>query len=194
MPVSKCGMSMASNTLDTGPAISTPPSKDAENDRGDGRALDPAVGDHQLPGGKQFGKYPVLGGRIRGRAESDQRIGRERMQGEQHQRTAQDLDAVGDQHHAALGHGIREGTDQRREHHVGDHEALLEGRGHPRGRVQVAQHLDRSDEQRVVGERRKKLRRHDGVEPGLHCPRLREFSPFPPTRQSAPGCVRCACV
>ena len=36
------------------------------------------------------------------------------------------------------------------------------------GPLQLGEQLDRGDEQRVVGERREELRRHDGVETALH--------------------------
>ena len=80
IPVSMRGMSMASSTLGHRPADQQAAEKYAENDRGDGRALDPAVGDHQLPRRQQLGEDAVLGGRVRGRAEADQRVRGERMQ------------------------------------------------------------------------------------------------------------------
>src|SRR6059036_2863136 len=60
-----------------------------------------------------------------------QRVGHERVQREQHQPAAADLDAVGDQHHAALRHRIGECADERREQNVGNNEDLLERRRHP---------------------------------------------------------------
>ena len=50
----------------------------------------------------------------------------------------------------------------------------FERRRHPTGLVQVAQQGDRGDQQRVVGERAEKLRRHDRVEAGLHHPPRRD--------------------
>ena len=74
MPVSMCGMSIASSALDTGPLISSAAQQHAEDDRRHRRALDPAVGDDQLPRRQQLGQDAVLGGRIRGGAEADDRV------------------------------------------------------------------------------------------------------------------------
>jgi hypothetical protein len=114
------------------------------------------------------------------------------MGGEQHQHAADDLDAVGDQHHLALGHRVRERTDQRRESDVGDHEAHLERGGHPRRFLQFTEQRDRGDQQRVVGERREELRRHDGVEPALHRPPITDRDA--PRRVDTDGKRRRACV
>ena len=145
-----------------------PAGEHAEDDRRDRRALDPAVGDDELLRRQKLGEDPVLGRRVGGRAEADDRVRGERMQREQHQQAPRDLDAVGDQHDLALRHRIGERADQRREQHVRQDEALLQRRRHPTGLVQVAEQGDRGDQQRVVGERTEELRRHDRVETGLH--------------------------
>jgi hypothetical protein len=67
-----------------------------------------------------------------------------------------------------LGHRIGECADQRREDHVGDDEGLLQRWQHPLRFLQFLEQPDGSDEQRVIGERAEKLRRHDRVEAGLH--------------------------
>src|SRR5690606_30551927 len=72
-------------------------------------------------------------------------------------------------------------THERGQHHVGDGEEELEQRRHPRRRVHLEEERDRGDEQRVVRERRKELRRNDRVEPALHPP-----GPV----VAAPGCRR----
>src|SRR6185369_5867630 len=66
----------------------------AEDDRTHGQAFDPAVGGHQLGVRQVLGEDAVLGRRIGGRAQADQRVGGERIDVEQHQRAAGDLDGV----------------------------------------------------------------------------------------------------
>ena len=86
----------------------------------------------------------------------------------EHRHAAQDLDGVGDEHHLALGQTVREGAHPRREHPIGDDEEELQVGREPDGAVGLHQQRDRRDEQRIVGERREKLRRHDDVEAGIH--------------------------
>ena len=150
--------------------ISAPPGQDAQDDRGDRRALDPAIRDDELMRRQELGQDPVLGRRIGGGAEAHDGVGGERVHEDQHQHAADDLDAVGDQHHLALRHRIGERADQGREQDVRQDEALLQARRHPAGLVEIAQQGDRGDQQGVVGERAEKLRRHDRVEAGLHRP------------------------
>ena len=163
--------------------------QDAEDDRRDRRPLDPAVGDDELLRRQELGQDPVLGRRIGGRAEADHRVRGERMEREQHHRAADHLDAVGDQHDAALRHRIGERADQRGEQHVGQDEALLQARRHPAGLVEVAEQGDRGDQQRVVGERAEELRRHDRVEAGLHRSPGRGRRPAK-ARNAARACAR----
>ncbi len=120
---------------------------------------------------QELGQNAVLGRRVGGGTEADDRVGDKRMHREQHQRAADDLDRVGDQHHATLGHRVGEGADERREDDIRDDEALLQRRGHPCRLVQLAQERDGGDQERIVGERRKELRRHDGVKAGFHLSR-----------------------
>ena len=53
--------------------------QDAQDDRGDGQALDPAVGLDQLRGRQQLGEDAVLGRRVGGGAQADDGIGQQRM-------------------------------------------------------------------------------------------------------------------
>src|SRR5690606_24688630 len=103
------------------------------------------------------------------------------MHGHEHEQAADDLDRVRHEHDAALREGIGEGAHERGQHHVGDGEEELEQRRHPRRRMHLEEERDRGDEQRVVRERRKELRRNDRVEPALHPP-----GPV----VAAPGCRR----
>ena len=69
---------------------------------------------------------------------------------------------------AALGHRVRECADEGREPHVGNGEEELEQRHHPLRCRHLDQHRDRCHQQRVLGERREELRRHDDVETERH--------------------------
>ena len=140
----------------------------AEDDRADGGAFDPAVGDDELMRRQELGQDAVLRRRIRGGAEPDDRVGQQRMHVEQHQRAAEDLDRVGDQHHATLRHRIGERADERREHTYETTKLCFSAGVIHAGSCSSPQQRDRGDQQRVVGERRKELRRHDGVEAGFH--------------------------
>ena len=90
------------------------------------------------------------------------------MASEQHQKTSECLEAVGDEHYAALGHGIRENAHPGRKTHVAHHEEELQKRRHPVRSLQVGQERDGGDKERIVGKRRQKLRRHDRVETSIH--------------------------
>ena len=56
-------------------------------------------------------------------AETDDSERRDRVQAQREQAQAEHLHDVHRRHHAALGEGIRERADPRREQHVGEHEA-----------------------------------------------------------------------
>ena len=98
----------------------------AQYDGGDGEALDPAVRDDELLVRQVFGQDAVLRRRIRRGTEADDRVGRERIEAPQHQHAADDLDAVGEEHHLALRQAVGERANVRREQHVGDDEEELE--------------------------------------------------------------------
>ena len=78
------------------------------------------------------------------------------------------LEGVADEHDLALGPRVREGAHERRQHHVEEGEHGHQCRGLPGRRLRRLQQFDGGNEQRVVGERREELRRHDGVETALH--------------------------
>ena len=140
----------------------------AENDRNHREAFDPAVGDDKLFGGEEFRENAVLRGRIGRRAHAHDRVGEKGMASKEHQKATEGLEAVGDEHHAALGHGVREYAPPGRETHVAHHEEELQKRRHPVRSLQIGQKRDGGDEKRIVGERRQKLRRHDRVETSIH--------------------------
>ena len=117
--------------------------------------------------GQELREDSVLCGRIGGGAETHDRIRDQRVDEREHHEAADHLDRIGDQHDAALRHRVRKGPDQRRQHDIG-HEALLQRRRHPIRLVQLLEERNGGNQQRVVRERRKKLRRHDRVETGLH--------------------------
>ena len=117
---------------------------------------------------QQLRQNPIFRRRVRGGAQPDDCVRGERMCIDQHQPAADDLDRVGDEHDAALGHRIGERADERREHDVRHDETLLERRRHPGRLVELAQQRDRGDQQGVIGERAEELRRHDRVEAGFH--------------------------
>ena len=90
------------------------------------------------------------------------------MYAEEHHEATGDLDQIGDEHHLAFGVGVGKGTDKRCQHDIRENEEQLQHRRHPLGRLQRSQKRDRNDQQCVISERRKKLRRHDGVEAAIH--------------------------
>jgi hypothetical protein len=142
--------------------------QDAQDDGGDGQALDPAVGLDQLRGRQQLGEDAVLGRRVGRRAQAHDRIRQQRVRAEQHHQAAHHLDRVADEHDLALGHGVGEGAHERRQHHVEQREHRHQCRAPARSGPGRLQQFDGGDEQRVVGQRREELRRHDGVETALH--------------------------
>ena len=85
-----------------------------------------------------------------------------------HHEAADDLDDIRDEHDPALRHRVGESADEGREHHVGDREEELQQRRHPLRRLHLQEQRDRGDEQRIVRERREKLRRHDDVKTEGH--------------------------
>ncbi len=142
--------------------------QDAQDDRRDRQPLDPAVGLDQLRRRQQLGEDAVLGRRVGRRAQTDHRIGQQRVAAEQHHQAAQHLDAVADEHDPALGHRVGEGADEGRQQHVEQREHRRQGRHLPGRRVRRLQQLDGGHQQRVVSQRAEELRRHDGVETLLH--------------------------
>ena len=90
------------------------------------------------------------------------------MRADQHREAADHLDRVGDEHHVALRPGVREGADEGGQNDVRQHKEQLEQRRHPVRSVKIFQQCDRSDQKRIVGQRRKKLRGHDGVKTFFH--------------------------
>jgi hypothetical protein len=141
---------------------------EAEDDGAHGGSFHPSVRNDQLLRRQQLGEDAVLRRRVGRGAEAHHRVGQQRMHVGEHHRATDDLDRVRDQHHVPLRHRIGECADERGEDHVGDDEALLQRRRHPRRLVQLAQQRDRGNEQRVVGERREELRRDDRIEAGFH--------------------------
>ena len=117
---------------------------------------------------QQLRQNPIFRRRVRGGAQPDDCVRGERMRFDQHQRAAENLDRVGEQHHAAFGHRIGERADEGSEHDIRHDEALLQRRRHPGRLVELAQQRDRGDQQGVIGERAEELRRHDRVEAGFH--------------------------
>ena len=143
MPVSNIGRSNASSWREITWPTSWPPSSDAEDDRQDRQALDPAVRLDELRVRQQLGQDAVLGRRVRGRAEADDRVGDQRMAAEQHHQAADDLDRVRDEHHRALRHRVGEGADERREDHVEQREHRRQRRDVPGRRAGRLQQFDR---------------------------------------------------
>lgn len=90
------------------------------------------------------------------------------MDVEKHHSAAENLDEIGNEHDAALGQGIRKGADEGRQQYVGKDEEQLEQRRHPRRGIHCCQQGDGRDEECIISERRKKLRRHNGVKAAIH--------------------------
>ena len=94
------------------------------------------------------------------------------MGAEQHHQAADYLDAVGVEHHLALGHCIGKGADKGRQHHVEEREHRHQCGALPFGAAGGVEQFNGSDEQRVVSQRAEELRRHDGEEAFFHEPIL----------------------
>ena len=93
-----------------------------QHDRTDRQPLDPAVGDDQFFGRKQFRQDAVFGRRIGGSAQTDDRIGGKGMDTGENQAATAELDGIGDEHHLAFGQGIGESADESGETDIGHHE------------------------------------------------------------------------
>ncbi len=87
---------------------------------------------------------------------------------QEHQATAGYLDAIADEHHPSLGHGIGKGTDKRGQDHIGNGKHGFQQRLIAFRRLHVTQHGDGGNQQSVIGKRRKELRGHDDVKTGFH--------------------------
>ena len=79
---------------------------DAENNGSDREPFNPAIGDDQFFGRKQFRENAVFGGRIGGSANADNGVGEQRMAAEKHQQTADGFEKVREEHDSALGHRV----------------------------------------------------------------------------------------
>ena len=103
----------------------------AEDDRGDGEPLDPAVRQHELPVRQVFCEDAVLRRRISRRAQPDHGVRGKRIDAPEHEHAADDLHAVGKEHHLTFGQAVGKRARVRREQHVGDDEEELEVRREP---------------------------------------------------------------
>ena len=90
------------------------------------------------------------------------------MDRKEHHRATDDLDRVADEHDAPFGHRVGKGADEGGEGDIRDGEEGLEQGLVGRRRIHFAQRGNGDDEERVVGQGREKLRRHDDVEAERH--------------------------
>ena len=149
-------------------AYQLPAEQDAQNNGRNRQALNPAVGFNQLGRRQQLGQDAVLGRRVRRSTQAHDGIGQQRMPAKEHHQTAHNFDTVAHQHDLPLRPGVRNRAYKRGQHHIkqckqGHQECLL-----PLGRLGIAQQLHRCDKQRVVCQRAKKLRGHDGEKTAFH--------------------------
>src|SRR5260363_133 len=140
----------------------------AENDRANGGPFNPAIRDYQFFRRQQFGQDAVFSRWMCRCAEAYDTIGQKRVHAGQQCETTDEFDCIRHQHHAAFGHCIGEGADKSRQRNIEENKKQLEQRRHPGRRSDVMQQGNRGNEQRVIGERREKLRRHDGIKAILH--------------------------
>ena len=90
------------------------------------------------------------------------------MQAGKHQCTTEDLDGVADQHHTPLRHGVGKGANKTSEQNVRScKKEFQQGNLFCRG-MEVPQDRDGSNQQRIVCQRRKKLRGHDDIKAQTH--------------------------
>ena len=170
----------------------------AQDDGSDGQALDPAIGLDQLGGRQQLGEDAVLGRRVGGGAQADDRVREQRVRAEQHQQAADDLDAVRIEHHLRPpGPGVRERSTSgaRRRHSEQREHRHLQGRALPFRRAGAPHQLDGRDEQGVVGQRGvKNCADMIGVEASFSFVRHRRQRGLHPTgprrEKSSPQCER----
>jgi hypothetical protein len=144
------------------------PEDRAEDDGADRESLDPAVGDDQQAVRQVLGQDAVLGRRIRGGTEADDGVGEQRVNVEEQEEAAGDLDRVADEHDAPLRHRVGKGADEGGQGNVGHGEEELEQGLIARRRLHLAQGVDGGDQEGVVGQRGKELRRHDDEETEGH--------------------------
>lgn len=140
----------------------------AGDDGADRQPLDPAIGHHQQAVRQVFGEDAVLRRRVGRGAQTDHRVGEQRVRAQEQQQTATDLDRVADQHHPPLRHAVGKGADEGRQQNIREREEELEQRLEFGRCRHVPEHGDRDDQQGVVGQRGEELRRHDDVEAVRH--------------------------
>ncbi len=174
MPVSMNGKSKRQQHGATRLAHQLPAEQDAQDDRGDGQALDPAVGLDQLRRRQQLGEDAVLGRRVGRGAQPDDRV-RPAAGGAPNSiiRQPTTLMRVGDEHHRPLGtasakaptSGASSHVEQREHRHQRRHAATP-------ARRWSCSNSTAATNKRVVGQRAEELRRHDGVETSFHALRV----------------------
>src|ERR1035437_6804723 len=126
--------------------------QNAQNNGSNRQAFNPAIGFDQLRGRQQFSQDAVLGGRIRGRAQTNNGVGDQGVAAKQHQHATQHFDEVADQHHFTLGHGIGKGADKRRQYHVEQGKQGYQGRLLPLGRMADSEQGNRRHKQGVISQ------------------------------------------
>jgi len=140
----------------------------AQDDGGHGQTLHPAVCPYQSFRRQIFGEDAVLGGRVGRRTETGHAIGEQGIDADQHRQTARHLDRIADQHHATLGQRVGEGADEGREEDERENERLLQHRRVPAWGVNLFEESNSGEQQGIVGERGKELRRKDDVKAAFH--------------------------
>ena len=114
IPVSKNGK-FSDSRLDQGAADDY-----TQDDCADSQPFNPAVGYHQQAVWQVFGQDAILGRRVGGGTESDDSVGKQRMNSEKHQAATEDLDCVADEHDPPFGHRVGKSADKGGQGHVRD--------------------------------------------------------------------------
>ena len=107
-------------------------------------------------GRQAFRQDSVFRRRVRRRANADECVSQQRMQAQQHGQATEDFDRIADEHDAAFGERVGEGTREWRQNDERNDEALLQYRRLPGRRIEVPQQRDSCEQQRVVSQGRKR--------------------------------------
>ncbi len=134
----------------------------SDQNRGDRRGLHQSVGLHQPLRGSQLRQDSILRRRVGRGADTDQAVGNERVETEQHAQRTDHLESVGEEHHSALGARVGERSHERGEQNVGADKELLQDRRRPVRVMIDSQECQRAEQQRVVRHRGEELRQQHG--------------------------------
>ena len=141
----------------------------ADQDGRDRRALDHAVGAHEVILGNEFGQDAVFGRAVERRPDADDRISDQRLQPRQDQQCPGGLERVGRHEDLRLWKAVGRRANPWCARDKSDQKHALQCRNVPGGRIPGFQH-DRDDDEQdgIVGKRRQELRDDQRQQVAVH--------------------------